>query len=201
MDELRPGKMFDDVTIAVMAGGKSSRMGVDKAFVPFRGRPMIEVVLEKLAGLGRETLLITNKPHEFAHLELPMFTDVIPDCGPLGGIYTAVHHAAHPHTLVVACDMPWLNRELLAYMLSLRKEADIIVPRWTQFPEPLHAIYNKACLPPIKAQLEAGRFKIIRFYNQVRVRFIDKPEIETWDGDGRSFANINTPQDLEDAQK
>ncbi len=188
------------VTVAIMAGGKSSRMGQDKAFVPFQGQPMIELVLGRVAGLGRETILITNKPEPFRYLGLPMFADVMPDCGPLGGIYTAVHHAAHPHTLVVACDMPWLNRNLLAYLLSLRRQADIIVPRWTQFPEPLHAVYNKACLPPIKSHLEAGRFKIVRFYHQVQVRFVDKLEIAPFDGDGRSFANINTPQELRAAQ-
>jgi len=201
LDEMRASKVDDGVTVAIMAGGKSSRMGRDKAFVPFQGRPMIEAALEKVAGLGQETILITNNPAPFRYLGLPMFADVMPDCGPLGGIYTAVHHAAHPHILVVACDMPWLNRSLLAYLLSLRQQADIIVPRWTQFPEPLHAIYNKACLPPIRSHLEAGRFKIIRFYNQVRVRYVDKPEIEPFDGDGRSFANINTLQELRAAQK
>ncbi|MFQ5433901.1 MAG: molybdenum cofactor guanylyltransferase [Anaerolineae bacterium] len=189
------------ITVAIMAGGKSSRMGRDKAFVPFNGRPLIETVLRQVAGLGTETILITNKPEPFRYFGLPMFADVVPDCGPLGGIYTAVHHAAHPHTLVVACDMPWLNRDLLKHMLTLREEADIIVPRWTQFPEPLHAIYHKNCLPPIKSHLQAGQFKIVRFYNQVKVRYVDRVEIEPWDGDGRSFANINTPQQLDDAQK
>jgi molybdenum cofactor guanylyltransferase len=139
---------MNGLTVAIQAGGKSSRMGTDKAFVPFQGRPMIEVVLERVAGLGDELILITNKPDDYAHLGRPMFGDVYPDSGPLGGIYTAVYHAAHPHTLVVACDMPWLNRPLLEYMAGLRESADIIVPRWDKFPEPLHAIYNKACIGP-----------------------------------------------------
>jgi len=183
-------------TVAIMAGGKSSRMGIDKSFVPFEGRPMIETVIERVSGLGDELILITNKPDDYAHLNLPMFGDVFPDNGPLGGIYTAVHHALHPHTLIVACDMPWLSRPLLEHMASLREAADIIVPRWTQFPEPLHAIYNKACLPAIESNLKAKRLKIINFYGKMRVRFVDREEIERFDSDGRSFANINTPQDL-----
>ncbi len=174
-------------------------MGTDKSFVLFEGRPMIEIVLETVAGLGDETLLITNKPAEYVHFNVPMVSDVYPGLGPLGGIYTAVHAAAHPHVLVVACDMPWLNRSLLEYMISLRETADVIVPRWEKFPEPLHAIYSKACLDPIETKLKEQRLKITGFFGQVAVRFVDRAEIERFDADGRSFANINSPQDLEEA--
>jgi molybdopterin-guanine dinucleotide biosynthesis protein A len=103
--------------------------------------------------------------------------------------------------LVVACDMPWLKRPLLQHLISLRQEADVVVPRWGKFPEPLHALYSKACLPPIEANLRNGRFKIVRFYGAVQVRYVDREEIEAVGGDGRSFANINTPQDLTQAEK
>ncbi len=191
--------MASKLTIAIMAGGQSSRMGVDKSFVLFEGRPMIEIVLEAVAGLGDETLLITNKPTEYKHLNLPMVGDIYPDHGPLGGIFTAVHAAAHSHVLVVACDMPWLNRSFLDYMISLRETADVIVPRWEKFPEPLHAIYSKACLDPVEAKLKEKRLKITGFFGQVNVRFVEREEIERFDKDGRSFANINSPQDLEEA--
>lgn len=189
----------EPITVAIMAGGKSSRMGTDKSFVLFNGRPLIEVVVEAVAGLGAETLLITNKPAEYAYLNLPMVGDVYPDHGSLGGIFTAVHAAAHPHTLVVACDMPWLNRPLLAYMVGLRQTADIVVPRWEKYPEPLHAIYSKTCLDPIEARLKAQQLKITGFFGQVAVRFVERAEIEQFDRNGRSFANINSPEDLEEA--
>lgn len=189
---------MDEITVAVMAGGKSSRMGRDKSFVEFGGRPLIETVLSRVAGLGAETILISNKPADYAHLGLPIFSDVYPECGPLGGIYTAVFHASHPHTLVVACDMPWLNRGLLDYMRNLRHEADVIVPRWTKFPEPLHAIYSKACLSPIEANLQAGQLKITSFFGRVAVRFVERGEMEEKVGEnGRSFANLNTLEELE----
>lgn len=191
--------MTNKLTVAIMAGGKSSRMGVDKSFVLFNGRPLIEIVIEAVSGLGDEILLITNKPDEYAQFNLPMVSDVYPDHGSLGGIYTAVHAATHPHTLVVACDMPWLNRPLLDYMISLRKTADVIVPRWQKFPEPLHAIYSKACLSPIENKLKEKRLKITGFFGEVAVRFVEREEIERFDGNGRSFANINSPEDLEEA--
>ncbi|MCB8980348.1 MAG: molybdenum cofactor guanylyltransferase [Ardenticatenaceae bacterium] len=189
----------EPISVAIMAGGKSSRMGTDKSFVLFNGRPLIEVVIEAVAGLGAETLLITNKPGAYAQFNLPMVSDVYPDHGSLGGIFTAVHAASHPHALIVACDMPWLNRSLLEYMVGLRETADIIVPRWEKYPEPLHAIYSKACLEPIEAKLKAQQLKITGFFGQVDVRFVERDEIERFDRNGRSFANINSPEDLEEA--
>ena len=188
------------VTVAILAGGKSSRMGRDKSFVPFHGRPLIQVVLEHVAGLGDELLLVTNKPAEYSHLDLPMVGDVYPDHGSLGGIFTAVYYAAHPYTLVVACDMPWLNRPLLAYMISLRETAAAIVPRWQEFPEPLHAIYSKACLEPIEENLKQQRLKITGFFDKVSVHFVERDTIARFDPEGRSFANVNTPQDLRQSQ-
>lgn len=184
------------LTVAVMAGGKSSRMGQDKSFVPFNGRPLIETVLARVAGLGQETLLVTNNLAAYAHLGLPMFSDMIADCGPLGGIYTAVACASHPHILIVACDMPWLNRDLLRYLIGLRETADVIVPRWGKYPEPLHAIYSKACLPAIWERLEARELKITGFFAQVAVRYVERSEIMLWDENGRCFTNLNTPEEL-----
>ncbi|MCP4417986.1 MAG: molybdenum cofactor guanylyltransferase [Chloroflexi bacterium] len=186
----------NQVSVAIMAGGKSSRMGMDKSFVLFEGRPMIELVCEVVADLGVETLLITNRADDYAYLGLPMVADLYPDHGPLGGIFTAVQAATYFHTLIVACDMPWLNRPLLEYMLTLRETADVIVPRWGRYPEPLHAIYSKVCLPPIEEKLKAQWLKITGFFSQVNIRFVAQEEIEQFDENGRSFANINSPDDL-----
>lgn len=187
---------MNKLTVAIQAGGKSSRMGTDKAFVPFRGRPMIEVVRAAVEGLGDELIVITNQPDAYAHLGLPMFGDLYPDTGPLGGIYTALHHATHPHLLTVACDMPWLNRPLLDYMIGLRQTADVVVPRWDKFPEPLHAVYGKACLEPIREKLDAQMYKITAFFGRVTLRFVERDEITRFDPQGRSFVNVNTPEDL-----
>ncbi|MCA9868004.1 MAG: molybdenum cofactor guanylyltransferase [Anaerolineae bacterium] len=192
---------MDKLTVAIQAGGKSSRMGTDKSFVLFQGRPLIEVVRAAVEGLGDELILITNKPDAYAHLGLPMHGDLYPDTGPLGGIYTALHYAAHPHVLTVACDMPWLNRPLLDYMAGLRGSADVIVPRWDKFPEPLHAVYSQACLGPIREKLEAQMYKITAFYGRVAVRFVERAEIEAFDPQGKSFVNVNTAQDLAEEER
>lgn len=193
-------------TIAINAGGKSSRMGADKAFVDLLGQPMIEHILVRVAHLGQsETILITNKPAEYAHLNLPLYSDVLPDKGSLGGIYTALHHSTSDYTLVIACDMPFINPDLLRYMTGLIAAPDgpydVIVPRVEGYPEGLHAIYRKTCLPFIRERLDADRLKIIGFYESVRVRYLDEPEYLPLDPQKHSFLNINTPEELEAARR
>lgn len=185
------------VTVAIQAGGQSRRMGSNKAFVDVNGRTMIELVIERVRGLGTELLLVANDTEAFAHLGLPTFPDVYPGCGPLAGIYTAVAHAGQPHTLVVACDMPYLQRPLLRHLLLLRATADAVVPRWGTHPEPLHAVYSKACLPAMERRLQAGWLKVADFLAEVSVRYVEREEIARFDGDGRSFTNVNTPADLQ----
>ncbi len=184
------------VTTAIMAGGKSSRMGTDKSFVPVLGKPMIEHVLDRVKGIADEEIIITNQPEEYAYLGLGLYKDLYQDHGPLGGLHAALHYAANPYVLVVACDMPWLNRQLLEYMITLRETADGIVPRWDRHPEPTHAIYSKVCLGPIEANLKAQSLKLISFYSEVKIRYVQKNEIIGFDPQGRSFANVNTPEDL-----
>jgi len=193
-----------NLTLAIMAGGKSSRMGTDKSFVQLLGKPMIEHLLEKVTDLGQsETILITNRPTEYNHLNIPMYGDALPEKGSLGGIYTAVHHSSSPYTLVVACDMPFVNPSLLKHMISLSEgdAFDVIVPRVDGYPEGLHAIYSKACLEPIRQRLDADKLKVMGFYEDVRVRYLDESEYQQFDAKGLSFYNVNTPQELEDARR
>lgn len=193
---------MNDWTVAINAGGKSSRMGVDKSFVPLLGKPMIEHVIARVADLGqRETILVTNKPDLYAHLGLPMFEDALPDKGSLGGIYTALLNSASEYTLCVACDMPFLNPDLLRHMIGLiTPDVDVIVPRVDGYPEGMHAVYRRRCAEPIRRKLDADRLKIIGFYDEVRVRTLDEDEWRPLDPRGLSFRNINTPDELREAQ-
>ncbi len=193
--------MLPNLTVAVLAGGKSSRMGTDKSFVRVLGRPLIEDVLAQVAGLGAETIIITNRVDDYRALGLPLFTDVLPDKGALGGIYTALHSSLQPHILCVACDMPFVVRPLMDYLISLIPEADAIVPRLNGEAEPFRAIYSQACLAPIRAALDAGKMRVISFFPDVRVRFVDEPEIDRFDPQHLSFFNVNTPEDLEQARR
>ncbi len=192
-----------EISLAIIAGGQSRRMGIDKAFVELGGTPLIERVIARSANLGQsETILITNKPAQYAHLGLPMFGDILRDKGSLGGIYTALTRAKSPDVLVLACDMPFVKTDLLHYMVGqCRDDFDIVVPTVDGYPQGLHAIYKKTCIAPIAAQLAANRLKIIRFYDQMRVRYLDEADYAPFDPQGRSFANLNTPEELAEAER
>jgi len=196
--------MAKNFTLAIIAGGKSSRMGTDKAFVNILGKSLIEHMIERTHDLGQaETILITNRLADYAHLTLPMYEDVYPHMGSLGGIYSAIYHSSHPYTLVLACDMPFVNPDMLCYMAVLRNGDwfDVIVPRVDGYPQGLHAVYSKACLEPIDRQLEKKQLKVISFYDEVRLRYIDEREYEIFDEHGLTFYNVNTPEDLKEARR
>jgi molybdopterin-guanine dinucleotide biosynthesis protein A len=179
-------------------------MGTDKAFVNILGKPLIEHLLARVADVGQEeTILITNRLADYAHLTLPMYSDVLPDKGSLGGIYSAIHHSSHDYTLVIACDMPFISTDLLRYMAMLRDgdKYDVIVPRVEGYPEGLHALYSKQCLEPIRKRLDADELKVISFYDDVRVRYIDEDEYKQFNEKGLAFYNVNTPDELKEARK
>jgi len=190
------------LTLAIIAGGQSRRMGRDKAFVELGGKALIEHVITRSAVLGQaDTILITNKPAQYAHLGLPMHRDILPNKGSLGGIYTALVNAKSPNVLMLACDMPFVNSRLLRYMIEqMDDDIDIVVPTVDGYPQGLHAIYKKTCIEPIARQLAADRLKIIRFYDQMRVRYLDETDYAAFDPLGRSFANLNTPEELAEAE-
>jgi molybdopterin-guanine dinucleotide biosynthesis protein A len=194
--------MASPISVAILAGGQSTRMGVNKAFVEIDGQPLIERLLARVDGLGNEALLITNDPASYRHLGLPMHADVIPGKSNLGGLYTALTRARHEHVLALACDMPFLNRDLLAYLISLREQYDVVIPLNREgYPQSMHAVYGKACLAPIRQRVEADRLKVIGFFPDVRVREVGDDELDRFDPERLSFFNVNTPQDLAEAQR
>jgi len=182
----------------VLAGGQSRRFVHNKALAKLGGHALIERVVEVLQRLFGQVILITNTPDAYAHLGLSMFPDIIPGLGPLGGIYTALVHLATPYGFFVACDMPFLNPQLIRYQVELREGYDIVAPRRGWRIEPLHTLYSRTCLEPSQEAVERGERQIIRFYDQVRVRYVDEEKLREWDPDCRSLVNINTLEEIEE---
>jgi molybdopterin-guanine dinucleotide biosynthesis protein A len=176
-------------------------MGRDKALVPLAGRPLIEHLLERLTGLGDETLITTNRPDDFAYLGLRMASDPVPGAGTLAGLRTALSGARGESVLVVACDVPFVQRRLLEHLIGLRGEAEVVVPRRGGEYEPLLAVYARACLPAIETALAQGEARIISFFPAVRVRAVEGDELAIYDPEGRSFFNVNTAEDLAEAER
>jgi molybdopterin-guanine dinucleotide biosynthesis protein A len=186
---------------AVLAGGKGVRLGRDKARVVLGGATLLDRAIATLAALCDEVLVVGRTSDYTPRPGVRALVDLRPGCGSLGGIYTALVAAAHPLCVVVACDMPFLNETLLRHLVALAEVegADVVAPLVHGHPETLHAVYRRTCLPPIAAQLDRGDLKIARFFDAVRVRYVERAEIEALDPDLRSLFNINYPQELDAA--
>jgi molybdopterin-guanine dinucleotide biosynthesis protein A len=193
--------LLQKVSVAILAGGQSRRMGRDKAFLPVAGRPVIERVIQCVMPLSDDVTIITNTPEKYHHLGCRMESDVYPGKGSVGGIYTAVHMARYSYCLVVACDMPFLNPNLLQHLMTLTSGFDVVIPQIKDFPETMHAIYGKGCLEPIERRLLADHLKIIAFFEDVRVRYVERDDVARFDPSFYSFLNMNTPGDWEKVQR
>jgi len=190
------------VTTIVLAGGKSLRLGRDKALEEIGGQTIIERVLERLSPLDTEIILATAQSNLSLLPDLGVKTvvDVYPGKGPLGGIYSGLKASLSFHSLVVACDMPFLNIALLRYLIELCLAFDVVIPKVDEKTEPLHAVYSKNCLAPIEAMLKLDRLKIIDLLDAVKVRYVEDAEVEKFDPERLSFFNINSKADLERAR-
>jgi molybdopterin-guanine dinucleotide biosynthesis protein A len=193
--------MLRNSTVAIQAGGRSSRMGRDKGLVLLAGTPLISHVLARVTGLTDNLLLTTNTPERYAQFGLRMASDPVPGAGALPGLHTALQAAQGEFVLVVACDMPFLNRKLLTYQLELAAQTDVVVPRWLDRYQTMHAVYRRtSCLAAVENALASGQKRMISFYDAVEVLEISAETVRQFDPDGRTFFNVNTPDDLAEAE-
>jgi molybdopterin-guanine dinucleotide biosynthesis protein A len=189
------------VSGVIQAGGRSVRMGGrPKALIEVGRRSIIERVLAALAPAVDEVLVVTNTPELYAFLGLPMVGDVYPDHGSLGGIYSGLKAAAGQAALTVACDMPFLHPEIVKLVAERAGEGDVVIPRVGRQLETMHAAYGKACLPHIEARMEAGRLKIVDFFDKVRVVEIAEADVARFRDPQIAFMNVNAPDELERAR-
>lgn len=186
------------VSAAIMAGGKSTRMGQDKAWIELDGEPLIKRVADVLAQVADEVIVVANDPR-YASLGLRVVPDKYPTGGALGGIATGVGAATHDTVLVAACDMPFLAVDVWRAILAHRGEADVVIPRVVGEYESLHALYTKACVPHMARAIAENRLRVIAFFDQVRVQVLEEPELRAVDPDLKAFTNVNTPEELASA--
>lgn len=195
-DESQPPSPCPDVAGIILAGGKSSRYGCNKALVEFNGARLIERAVRVLKAVFQEVILVTNTPADYAFLDLPMVQDLIRGLGPIGGIYTGLETISSKAGFFVACDMPFLHQKLIRHMLKVREDFDVVVPRMGRFIEPLHALYTKNCLPVIKASIDARQYQVAQCFQALRVKYLQGEELLAFDPGLTSFFNINEPKDL-----
>jgi molybdopterin-guanine dinucleotide biosynthesis protein A len=197
------GKLIG-ITAIILVGGQSIRLGQDKAVQAVGRAPLLQRVVEVMENLAGELLLVTA-PSMGERLVVSKpgvrwVEDIYPGKGSLGGIYTGLHHASSYHCMVVACDMPFLNKSLLDYMIEIAPGNDVVVPEVSGHLEPLHALYSKDCLGPIRTLMEDDNLKVIDLFPDVRVRRVTQEEVDRFDPEHLSFFNINTLADLDQAR-
>lgn len=187
---------INQVAGVILAGGKSSRFGSNKALALHQGDALIQTIARRLAVLFPETLLITNTPEEYGFLGWPMAKDLYPDCGPLAGIHAALRTVSQPRIFVCGCDMPLVNPDLIRFLCELEGDHDLVLPWLDEGPEPLYAVYSKKALPIIEEQLSKNQYKIGMVFEKLRIRKVTAEEILQIVPDLTTFQNINHQHDL-----
>jgi molybdopterin-guanine dinucleotide biosynthesis protein A len=186
----------------VLVGGRSSRFGSDKALAPWQGRPLALWVAEQVRAVAGSVILVGN-PEKYAALGLPLIPDAVEGFGPLAGVAAALGHTRAAWNLIVACDMPHLTREFLAFLLSAARAlpGDVLLPAGRRGRlEPLCAVYSSECAGPIAAAVSRGVHKMTDGLAGLRVRRLPFRAYTSFDRDGLLFANLNTRADLEAAR-
>jgi molybdopterin-guanine dinucleotide biosynthesis protein A len=184
------------ITGIILSGGKSIRMGENKAFIQIEGVPIIQRIYDLFNELFQEVIIVTNQKDLFSDFDSKVYSDLIPNKGALGGLYTGIFFSSFRHSFCVACDMPFIKKSLVQYLIENMKDEDVIVPRTKDGLQPLHAIYSKDCLDPIRMMIDEGKQKIIDIYHLVRVKIVEEKDFLSLDPARDSFINVNTPEEL-----
>lgn len=182
-------------TAIILAGGKSSRMGEDKALLPVGDRTLIARMVDALRDHFEDLILVTNHPERFMAIpELRLVSDVHPGEGPLGGIYSGLLASRGRHNLIVSCDLPFLNHLLLDYLWSRRNWGDVVVPLTHEGLSPMLAIYDRHVLEPIAQALASGQADPLALYAKLRVHYVREDEVVSYDPLLLSFRHVSTPE-------
>lgn len=186
---------IDGVTGVILAGGKSTRMGSNKALLPYRGGRFVESIHRQLGDIFAELLLVTNSPEQYEFLPCRKVPDLHAGGGVLAGIHSGLYHSSSPAIFVVACDMPYLVEDLIRHLALHADPEGVLIPESPGGLEPLHAVYGKGCLDAIEASLLGGQRRIVSFFDRTSVMRMNQEQVALFDPYFKSFININSPDD------
>lgn len=186
----------------ILAGGKSTRMGTDKALVRLRGRTLLDLALETARSVATKVAIVGSSTKFSAHA--PVIEDIFPDCGPLGGIHAALQSSTSDLNLILGVDLPLVTPQLLEFLLSKAAgspAALVTVPRTIRGWQPLCAVYRREFRQVAEDALRAGRYKIDALFDPARTRAIAEEELRAAGFSAEVFRNLNTPEDLVEVSK
>jgi molybdopterin-guanine dinucleotide biosynthesis protein A len=181
----------------ILAGGRSTRIGRNKALLDFGGEPLIGRIYRILQEAFEQVYISANDKDTYTFLGAPIIQDVFPGGGSLAGIHSGLLSCPSQYCFFVACDMPFLSIDLVRYLYKIRNDHDVVIPVTSVGYEPLHAFYSRRCLSYVQKQLEKNNLKIIDFFPQVKVREVSGEELRIYDPNEISYFNINTADKYE----
>ena len=186
-------------TAIILAGGKSTRMGFDKALLNICGRPVVQMIMSQLREIFDDIVVVTNNPEGFTGLDARITVDILKDSGPLGGIHAGLTVSKSKYAFLTACDMPILSPEYAKYMVEIaRKEMpDAVISQKGEWIEPFHALYSKDLAEDIKRNVEKGMYKIFDVIKTKKVVRISESKVREFSPDLGIFTNLNNMADLE----
>lgn len=184
------------MTGIILAGGKSRRMGFNKAFIDIGGRPIIHRTVGLFKELFDEIIMVANDPAGYEELNVPVIADMIKGAGSLGGIYTGLFHSVSEYNFVVACDMPFLDKEVISKVIKLSEGWNATVPFIMNRYHPLHAVYSKKCIKPIEEMIKSQDLRITNLFQKIKVKRLEEKEWLSGEQILSSIDNINTKEDL-----
>lgn len=189
-----------ELSAAILAGGRSTRMGSNKAFTRLAGMRLLDRARHAVARLSEDVMLVTNQLAPFADFPGRVVLDNIPHRGPLCGLETALAHAHHPTLLLTAVDTPFIEPALVAYLAQFAPHYDAVYCMGPQKAEPLVGFYRSSCGAAVRQMQEEGVWQLFRLPQFANVRIISYHEALKFDPDGLSFFSVNTPEDLKKAE-
>jgi len=180
----------------VLAGGENKRLPINKCLQKIEGAPLIANTIKIFRGVFDEIAISTNQPELYFRYGTLLVGDLLSERGPMTGIFSAMTAIRAESFFVCACDMPFINEQLIRFMISLRRSEDAIVPLFGGLPQPLFAIYERRLIEKLYAKITGRKKGMIRFLSEIDTHYIDERDVRKFDSEGLSFVNINTVEDV-----
>lgn len=184
----------------ILAGGKSTRMGTNKALLQLNNQPVIERIADELQLISDELIIVANDPADYQYLNLSLISDRYPNKGPLAGIETAMYHFAADQYIISACDTPFIDHQVYQHLLSSLGGYDAVVPKFDNHLHPLSGVYTRQVLPIIQEKIEQNDLRVKSFFNHLNIHYlqtfnnIEKKQLE------KHFFNMNNPDQYKQAR-
>lgn len=189
-------KLRSNITGVILAGGKSSRMGTDKAMLELNGKPFIQHITETLKSVFDHVIIISDHGEQYKFLDLPIYEDIYKNCGPLGGIHSAFVNTHSEDIFIVSCDIPFIDILAVQYLLDHYSQSNATMFSIYQQPQPLFGLYNRSCLFKLENLLKQEKYTVLQFLNNIPTNVIQL-ESSLANTFSANLKNLNTPENYQ----